>query len=98
MKTEALSKSLFYGFALAALITPCFALSPQPLLTGYTSRERVAEHCPSPVVWVLNNLSSRVYDLPGSKNYGQPKNGGFYACKGAADRAGFAPATGARSN
>jgi hypothetical protein len=34
MRTEALSKSLFYVFALAALITPCFALSPPTTVDG----------------------------------------------------------------
>jgi hypothetical protein len=80
-------KTLLAALLFAGLTGPIPLIDPAPQLTGFTSPELVAEHCPSAVVRVF--LGSRTYYLPGSEHYGKPPYGGMYACKDDADRAGL---------
>jgi hypothetical protein len=71
--------------AIVALIVAALALSGLPV-QAQTSATKPTCAAGDVVVW--ENTSSKAYHLPGDKYYGKTKHGA-YACRSAADTAGF---------
>jgi hypothetical protein len=55
-------------------------------LTIYSTPKAASHRCRSPVVWL--NTKTRIYHMPGTKNFGRTANGG-YACEVAAEKDGY---------
>jgi hypothetical protein len=71
-------------FAVAAICALLALLSgPIAAQTLYPTPQRAASQCKGPVVWL--NLSTRVFSMPGQRDYGNTPNGA-YVCRYAVDK------------
>jgi hypothetical protein len=81
-------RSLSSGVTVLAVTLTCAACGGSPaVLTAFRTEQQAQEHCPSEaVVWV--DAQSGTYQLKGHGSYGL-SDGGRYACRGDAERAGM---------
>jgi hypothetical protein len=74
---------------LAVAALAAFIASPALALHLYPTEAAAKVRCHTVVVWL--NAKTMIYHMPGTKDYGNTKEGA-YVCQAAADKAGARPA------
>jgi hypothetical protein len=80
-------------FAVAMACALLGLSAPIHAQTLYPTPQRAASQCRGPVVWL--NLDTRVYSVPGQRDYGNTPNGA-YVCRSAVDKSYVKPVVNGR--